>query len=301
MKLATTTKDFDGFFDTYNEKIECICEAGFKYIDLGMSVIKEDDELFVSENWRDNAKALLEDTEKKGAKFLQAHAPGGNPLNEDLALAEAQLNKIIRAVDICGVMGIPNVVVHTGRGKGMGKEENFEKNKEFFKKVFPAMERNNVNVLCENSTVVNMKDIYFPNSGSDLKELVEYIDHPFFRACWDIGHANCEGSQYDELTAIGSDLYALHINDNFGASDSHWLPYFGTVNLDEIMNALIDIGYKGCFTFEAYAQLRPTKLRRTFEKDTRLYDSLLFMKKKVEKLMYEMGEHILKQYNCFER
>ena len=46
-------------------------------------------------------------------------------------------------------------------------------NKLFFEKLFPAMERNNVNVLCENSTRKNMGDIYFTNSGSEIKEFVE--------------------------------------------------------------------------------------------------------------------------------
>jgi sugar phosphate isomerase/epimerase len=296
MKLATTTKDFDGFFDNYNDKIKCIYETGFKYIDFGMS----DDELFVSENWKDNAKKLLDDTEKLGARFVQAHAPSGNPINVDPILAEEQFNKIIRAVEICGVMGIPNIVVHTGTRCGLNKEEIFKKNKEFFEKVFPIMEKNNVNVLCENSTKINVKDKYFQNSGADIKEFVEYINHPLFHACWDIGHGNCEGLQYNELTTIGNDLYALHVHYNFGVSDSHHLPFFGITNFDDIMNALIDVKYKGYFTFEACAQLSPTKLRRTFEKDTRLYDSLLFMKKKVERLMFEMGEYILKQYNCFE-
>ena len=166
------------------------------------------------------------------------------------------------------------------------------------------MERNNVNVLCENSTQRNMGEIYYPNSGSDIKEFVKFVDHPLFHACWDTGHANCEGNQYDDITAIGSDLFALHINDNRGYGDEHILPYLGTVNMDEIVNALLDIGYKGYFTFEGGCSLRPAKYwqgdRRTFEKDTRLAEPQLFMQKHLEKLMYDMGVYMLKQYDCFE-
>jgi sugar phosphate isomerase/epimerase len=235
-----------------------------------------------------------------GAEFVQAHAPGGNPISLDKHEVDELVRATERSVDVCGVLGIPNIVVHAGFLKGINKEENFEKNTKFFERLFPAMEKNNVNVLCENSTHKNMGDMYFTNSGSDMKEFVKYVNHPLFHACWDTGHGNCEGNQYDDILAIGSDLFAVHINDNRGQGDEHILPYLGTVNMDEIMNALIDVKYKGYFTFEAYAQLSPTKLRRTFEKDTRLYDSLLFMKKKVERLMFEMGEYILKQYNCFE-
>lgn len=304
MKLATTTEDFGRFLNTYQEKIDCVCEAGFKYIDLNMSVVEENDELLVSKNWCSNAKKILENTQKKDAKFVQAHSPGGNPLSENQNSVDELIRATIRSIDVCGILGIPNIVVHAGERKRITKKEFFEKNKEFFEKLFPAMERNNVNVLCENSTQKNMEDMYFTNTGADMKEFVEYVNHPLFHACWDTGHGNCEGSQYNEITAIGSELYALHINDNRGGADEHILPYFGTMNLDEIMNALIDVGYDGYFTFEACSALRPSKYwlgdRMAFEKDTRLLNPQLFMQKHLEKLMYDMGVYILKQYNCFE-
>lgn len=69
------------------------------------------------------------------------------------------------------------------------------------------------------------------------------------------------------------------------------------------MHALIDVGYKGVFTFECNSSLRPEKYwlgdRRTFERDNRLSEPQLFMQKRIERLMYEMGEYILKSYNCF--
>lgn len=304
MKLATTTGDFERFAKTYQEKIDLVIEAGFKYIDLSLYSIFENDELLVSDMWLDNAKRILENTQKKGAKFVQAHSPGGNPLSEDKCEVENLVKATIRSIDICGALGIPNIVVHAGCQKGISKEESFKLNKAFFEKLIPAMEKNNVNVLCENSTAKNMKDKYFTNTGKDMKEFVKYFNHPLFHACWDTGHGNCEGNQYDEIVAIGDDLFALHINDNSGRGDEHVLPYFGTTNMDEIMNALIDINYNGYFTFESGTSLRPAKYwqgdRKTFEKDTRLLEPVLFMQKHLEKLMYEMGKYILKAYNCFE-
>ena len=303
MKLATTTEDFHSYLDTYSKCIDAVMEAGFKYIDLSMYTIDKDDELLVSDKWQDNAKRIFDEYSQKGAKFVQAHSPGGNFLLEDNNL-ETLIEKTIRSIDICGILGIPNIVVHAGAIPEISKEESFERNKKMFQKLFPAMERNNVNVLCENSTKKNFKSSYFTNSGLDMKEFVEYVNHPLFHACWDTGHANCEGSQYDEIKAIGSDLYALHINDNRGGGDEHVLPYMGTMNMDEIMNALIDIDYKGYFTFESCSSLRPAKYwqgdRMSYEKDNRLMHPKLFMQKQLEKLMYDIGEYILKQYNLFE-
>lgn len=304
MKLATTTSDFDRFLGTYRERVDAVCEAGFKYIDLSLYTVFDNDELLVSEKWRDNAKALSEYANEKGVKFVQAHSPGGNSLSGNNSLDESLIDITVRSIEICGILGIPNTVVHAGYLKGITKYESFERNREFFRRLIPAMEKNNVNVLCENSTVKNMGDMYFTNSGEDMKEFVQYVGHPLFHACWDTGHGNCEGNQYNDIKAIGTDLYALHINDNCEDKDAHLLPYLGTTNFDEVINALKDINYKGCFTFEACSSLRSAEYwlgnRRSFEKDKRISNPRLFMQKRLEKLMYEIGEYMLKAYDCFE-
>jgi len=303
MKLATTTGDFDRFLTTYRERIDAVIDAGFRYIDLSLYDIHKNDELLVCSKWQDNAKAILENTQKKGGTFVQAHSPGGNPAvgNAD---AQLLLDLTVRSIEICAIFGIANIVVHAGPLNGAGKKQFFAKNKEFFVKLFPAMEKYNVNVLCENSTSKNMGDMYFTNSGKDIKEFVEYVNHPLFHACWDTGHGNCEGNQYDEIMALGDDLYAVHINDNTGVGDEHTVPYMGTVNMDEIMHALIDAEYKGFFTFEASSSLRPSKYwqgdRQIFKKDTRLIEPQLFMQKHIERLMYDTGKYILQTYDCFD-
>ena len=165
------------------------------------------------------------------------------------------------------------------------------------------METTGVEVLCENSTKANMGERYFINNGKDTREFVDYVDHPLFAACWDTGHANCEGNQYDDIVALGEAMHAIHINDNKGLKDDHLVPYMGTMNSDEIINALIDINFKGAFTFESGA-LHGSKYwlgkRRSFERDTRLLEPTLAMHKKLEELLYTVGEHSLTVYGLFE-
>lgn len=303
MKLATTTEDFAAYFDDHIERLKCVCEAGFKYIDLSMYKISPHDELFVGDNWRDYAKRLKAKAEELGVVFVQAHSPGGNGIAGDEA-SEALIDATIRSIEVCGELGIPSTVVHAGLLPGISKEESFEKNRQFYSRLFPAMEKCNVNVLCENSATPNVCGQYFTNTGADMSEFVKYVNHPLFHACWDTGHGNIEGAQYDEIMTLGKDLYALHINDNRGFADEHLIPYMGTLNMDEIMNALIDVGYSKYFTFESGNVLRRDKYwigdRRTFDKDNRLVNPQLFMQKKLEGLMYETGVYILNKYNCYE-
>lgn len=54
----------------------------------------------------------------------------------------------------------------------------------------------------------------------------------------------------------------LHLHDNYGTRDDHSMPYFGTIDWDEIMRALRDIGYEGTFNYEVAATHLPMALAR---------------------------------------
>ena len=168
----------------------------------------------------------------------------------------------------------------------------------------PTAEKCGVNILCENSTKANMGDMYFLITGKDTREFVDYVGHPRLHVCWDTGHANCEGNQYEDILALGDQLYAIHYNDNRGTMDEHVAMYVGTLNHDEVINALIDVGFKGYFTLECDSTLRKSNYwlgqRRPYEKDRRLAEPQLFMQRKIEELMYETAEYILKSYNLNE-
>ena len=302
MKLATTTGDFELHCNTYLERIQHVYEAGFRYIDLSLYSVKPGEELIDNDNWMETIEIIKAYAKEKGIKFVQAHGPNVNPLAGEEAYEEA-VRRTTRAIEVCGQLGIPNMVVHPGWDRNATKEEWFEKNLEFFRQLFPVMEQNQVNVLHENTTSVNMS-WYFPKTGAEMKEFAEYVNHPLFHACWDTGHANCEGNQYQEILDIGEELYALHINDNRGAKDEHIIPFMGTMNMDEVMHALIDSGYKGYFTFECGSALRSQMYwlghRRTFEKDTRLANPPLCLQKELERFMYQTGKYILDTYGVFE-
>ena len=304
MKLVTTTADFDTF--TNNNHYESMClaaKAGFKHFDLNLYDPKADSPFF-GDNWEKATYELKNGAEKLGLDFLQSHSPNTNNMAGEAGFEDAVF-KTSRAVEICGVLGIKNLVVHAGYDMNVAdKQLWFDENKRFYTELFPVMEKTGVNVLCENTTKVNMPRWYYLVTGSETREFCKYVNHPLFHACWDTGHANCEGNQYDEIINLGDELYAIHFNDNRGERDEHVNPFFGTMNSDEVMNALLDIGYKGHFTFECSSSLRPYKYwlgnRRSFEKDKRLAQAPLVIQQELEKVLYVTGKYILEAYDCFE-
>lgn len=303
MKLATTTEDFTSFCKTNLERLEHIAEAGFKYVDINLYTEEANPEIFLADDWRGNVIRIKERAEELGLTFVQAHAPGANPFG-----GNADYNHVVdtvkRSIEVCGILGIDRTVLHNGYAAEFSKEEFTERNVAFFSEFYPLLEEYGVNLLCENTTKKNMGDMYFPISGEQMLDFIRAANHPLVHACWDTGHCNCEGGQYEHLVTMGKELYALHVNDNTGRGDEHIVPYFGTLNLDDVMHGLIDAGYNGYFTFESCSALRPAKYwqgdRHGYPSDTRLAEPQLFMQKRLEVLMYEIGEYTLKQYGVFE-
>ena len=305
MKIATTTGDFGFYCKTDEERIRELHRAGFRYIDLSMYSFTPDC-VYMNDGWREEVEKIKALADSLGMKFVQAHSPGGNPLSDDAEKVDFILKATIRSIEICSLLGIHNTVVHSGFGEGLSKEEWFKRNKAFYEKLFPAMEKFGVNVLCENSTDYNMGGLYYINTGKDMREFIEYVGHPMLHGCWDTGHANCEGNQYDEIMALGDELYAIHYNDNHGASDEHIAPFLGTLNNDEVLSALVDVGFKGYFTLEACSSLvkynQWTGKRRRFRDDEelKLREPQLFMQRHIEAMMYDVAEWMLRTYGAFE-
>ena len=304
MKLATTTGDFDKITSSYKERVRLTVEAGFRYIDLSLYTIREGDPLFAEQGWEEYAKELRAYAESLGARFVQCHSPNTNNLDGDAGYADA-VWKTVRAIEICGILGIENLVVHAGYSPDYkDKDEWFLENRRFYRELFPAMERCGVNVLCENTTHVNMPDRYYIVSGAETREFVEFVDHPRFGACWDTGHANVEGPQYDEIVALGDTLFAVHFNDNRGTCDEHLAPFMGTMNIDEVMHALLDVGFAGPLTFECESGLRPSHYwfgdRVSYDADRRFLEPTPAARMGYEKYLFALGVDILTTYGIYE-
>ena len=297
MKLATTTADFGRWAVTYEEIVKMIHDAGFRYIDIGINR-----RICDSPEGLEEAKRIRDYAEKLGMKFIQAHSPEGNPISPEKQERMVQLTN--RSMEICEILGVPQTVVHSGWKKDIGKEQYFEENLEFYKQLYPAMERTGVNVLIENSSKKNLGDYYYFFTGQEMVDFLKYTNHPLLHAVWDTGHGNTEGGQYEQLVALGKDLYGLHVHDNSERGDEHVIPYLGTLNMDDVMNGLLDAGYQGYFTFEASHSLRASGSRHgkrhVFERDTRLLEPSFEMQMDIERLMYTIGKHCLSSYGVFE-
>lgn len=298
MKLATTTGDFGTYASTQQESMQYIAQSGFRFLDYNFCLDYIRKNGVYSSNWKEYLDDIRRQEDKLSVKFIQSHAPMGAPLAEG---NDEFIDVTIRCIEGCGILGIDRIVVHSGYAKGLTREETFIRNKAFYEKLFPTAEKYGVNILVENFNKMHIQGLYWIDNVADLQDLIDFIDHPLFHACWDTGHANMQETPQDEaLRILGHHIYALHVQDNYGDSDSHIAPFFGTLNLDSLMHGLKDIDYKGYFTFESGNIFLPPNKRRTFEADKRLLCAPLELRIQAEKLLYEIGKCTLTAYECFE-
>ena len=301
MRISTMTSDYDRFCKTLEEKIDHIYKAGFRYIDINLCHASQDDPLLINRKWKDNAKRLREYAEGKGMRFVQSHAPAFcNPFADNI---DDLIEKTIRCIHVCKELGIDNTVIHAGWKSGLSQQEFYQRTRSFCENFFPAMEECGVNVLVENSTHANLGERAHFYKGEEMREFLDWVNHPLLHACWDTGHGNVEGPQYENITAIGPHLYAIHVSDNKGAADEHNMPYGGTLNMDDLMCGLLDVGFKGYFDYELTV-LRPSYYgepqRYQFEREKRLVEPTIEMQDYLEAFLYHMAEEYLRAYDCFE-
>ena len=300
MKLATTTGDFSAYTTSQCDAIRWIRYAGFRYADYNFHMDAAAQQGIALPDWKKQMEAVRRTAEEIGITFVQSHAPMGKPLVQDEHYPRfMELNR--RCIEACAMLGIPNIVVHSGYAPNLSVEETFERNKAFYGELLPVAERFGVEILTENFNRMYKPDVYWVDSAEDLRALIDYIDHPLLHACWDAGHGNLQELPQDQaLRLLGSHVHALHVQDNLGDKDTHIAPFFGTLNLDALMHGLADIGYSGYFTFEASRMLLPAAQRRPFAADGRLACAPVELRVKAEALLYEIGRTVLDQYGCLE-
>ena len=303
MKLVTTTADLAPFCKSKSTATPLygMKATGFRHIDLSMyeTVYENSPWIKNTDEWKKEIEECAAIAQKDGLDFCQAHSPDGvhfTPGEKRDALITATLHSI----EACAMLGIPHTVIHAQGVKGGTHEDFIRENVEFFKMFADASEKYGVDILVENSADAWNPE-YYLNTGKALKEFVEIAGIPRLHVCWDTGHGNVQGcNQYDDITVLGSELHALHIQDNFGDFDSHLMPMSGTTNFDKVIQALLEIDYKGNFTFEGSNTIRRSGSWPNYRRDVSESDKLktvpLEIQQKQISVMYDVGRWMLEQY-----
>ncbi|WP_256760392.1 sugar phosphate isomerase/epimerase [Cohnella sp. WQ 127256] len=269
MRISTSLNVFDSGI-ARTEAVRRCAAAGFVSLDMNYwDYQKQLMQTSVNEEeaW---AREIRDTADSCGVRFTQMHGPVHGTTFTDLDWddsLESFERMLERSLRTAHILGVPWVVFHPANISKIGsgsRDEIIEFNARFYKKFVPILEETGVGIALENNC---LNRLFFPSYFAlpeDLIELIDTLNHPLIGACWDTGHGIIESvNQKEAIVALGKRLKATHIQDNNGKKDQHLLPYQGSIDWKEVVQALVAIGYEGDFTYETHNSVRnlPDEIR----------------------------------------
>ena len=112
MKVSTTTSRIAKRFDDFTS-IKVIADAGFDAVDYSMFCMNEEENCILNtDGYKEHILKVKEYAESLGLHFNQAHAPFPTIKEDDEEYNKKNLPKVKRAIEIAGLLGIENIVIH---------------------------------------------------------------------------------------------------------------------------------------------------------------------------------------------
>ena len=192
-------------------------------------------EMLDRENFENTVNFMKEQIKNSEAEDIIAHGPFTEiiPSAIDHRIREAGIARLNEAYRGCVRVGVNKMVVHTGYMPPLYQKGWHNDCSVKFWKTFMEDKPEDFHICIENV----LEDEPFM-----MKELVERLDDPRISLCLDIGHANWSGRGEfpvkDWIKVLGHDLGHLHLHNNYGDQDEHNAIDKGSMNMEEIMEAI---------------------------------------------------------------
>ena len=209
---------------------------------------------------------LKEYAKNLGLEIAQTHGRGEGYKNikeEDDILAK-NIQKDCLATS---VLGAPVCVVHAVTSIFMGPDADptlmHDLNFRLFNESLESAKKYNIKIATETFGDAPVYDVcdFFGNIDEFLKSYNRICavgnNADYFTVCADTGHSN-KATRYnnpsagDVIRKLGKNVTCLHLNDNDTFTDQHKIPMTGTIDWNDVFDALDEIGYNGYYNMELY-------------------------------------------------
>ncbi|KOY84999.1 hypothetical protein AD998_01530 [bacterium 336/3] len=171
-----------------------------------------------------------------------------NPVARDSKIMEVCQFRILQSIDIATQLNIHKLVFHANFIPSTAKNYEeiwIEKQTEFWKQFIPITEQRNIKIFIENTR---------EESPQLILRVLEKINHPNFKACYDTGHSYCfTDSKMSPDTWLagyqGKAMY-IHLHSNHGFTDEHIAFTKGTQSFDKFFDLLNSLENKPLIVIE---------------------------------------------------
>lgn len=188
-----------------------------------------------------------------GIEISQTHGPWRWPPQDTTqAEREERFEKMAKSVRGTAILGCTHFVIHPimpyGAASDPEPERMWAMNQAFMSRLVEVGATYGVEIDFENMPMTALA-ISRPEA---ILRFVKELHSPFFKVCLDTGHCAVFGdSPAEAVRLIGKEYLAvLHVHDNNGQGDFHWIPYTGVVDWEDFSAALEEIGFEGTVSLE---------------------------------------------------
>ncbi|MDR2492845.1 MAG: sugar phosphate isomerase/epimerase [Coriobacteriales bacterium] len=185
-------------------------------------------------------------TKAEGIKHLTFHAPFAElcPAAVDPLVLEVTRRRYIQSYEMARSFGTSRMIVHTGYIPNIYDYSYFVEHSAMFWRSLLAELGDGCELLLEN---------VFDETPDLFVNIVREVADPRLRICLDVGHANLKASMkpVEEWVALAAPYLAhLHVHNNFGNEDAHYLPGIGSIDMPKIVSMAMGLCPDMTVTFE---------------------------------------------------
>ena len=264
IQICTMTTSFhnrrEGGFISYPESIRRCKAAGFDVVDMNMcSMINPLKNELCGDDWERHVDEVIQTRDECGITFYQTHPvfrPGAivaysNP--EDEAFYWKMMH---RCLEITARIGAKWAVLHPSNvPETLDWAPQLEKNHRDFDECVDLAAKLGIGVAFENMVEPpkgGEKPHRFSSYPEELLALHDSYNCDYVKLCWDFGHGNTAVPERhpEAIRMLGDKLVCVHVDDNFGKKDDHYLPFRGNIRWEEVMPVLKEINFPGVLDLE---------------------------------------------------
>lgn len=216
---------------------------GFEAVDY-QELCNTNTELFTSgiAEFERRLKTERSAAEAAGVLISQTHGPWRWPVHDSTEAERAErMEKMKLSLYGTALLGCKYMALHPIMPFGASMEDDtnterfFEMNREFYSELIEAARQNDVVICFENMPMVHLP-IASPKTTSDF---IRSFNSEHFKMCLDTGHGIIHGENPGDTIRRDHDIIKmLHVHDNDGRSDFHWLPYNGVIDWADFTGSL---------------------------------------------------------------
>ena len=243
-------EDHPGGRFSYAAMAEYFSSVGLTAVDMSFETLSRFDD-----SWRAVLYAAAKRIKEKNITIPLCHLSFYMPDPKDALLMARYSRELMRGVDAASLMGIPMAVVHpiAWYSSEVKYGDWVRANMAFLTPIVKYAEEKGIKICIENmpSEKEAPENHLYGSCALNISSLASKLGAGI---CWDVGHANISGyKQSEQMKILDGKLDVLHVHDNDGKTDSHSVPFTGTVDWEDVAFGMRCCHFEGILDVEVSA------------------------------------------------